>query len=152
MPFLLFLILLMLIGGMSDAASTASLVLKGTVTADYQITSVPTPSADTLDIVNGETNKLVADITEYTNNPSGYKVTASSSNGGLLKNGTIDQTAYTLSYAGGSPVTLSSSPSTVKTAVSAGTQLSEVKVSVTARPGALMGTYTDTVTLSIEAP
>jgi len=138
------------------AASSGTLLLQGVVAATYNI-SVATDGANnvSLNILGGGSNQSVANVTETANNAGGYKIQASSVNNGLLKNGSIDSLAYTLKYGAGSPVSLTTSAQTVYTSPtlsSAVTNIQNVKVSHTAKPTALAGTFSDTVTLSISAP
>lgn len=137
-----------------QAASTGTLVLTGVVGAKYDLVVTPNSSASTLNISDGESAKLVATVNEKTNNHTGYKIKMSSANGGLLKNGTIDSVAYTLSYNNATAVTPSTTAATVKTSTSAalGGVNSDVKVTFTGHTTALAGTYSDTLTFSIEAP
>lgn len=150
-----FIVALSLISGTAFGATTGTLVLTGVVGVLYSLTVNPTTAASNINITAGETATLVATVSETSNNPLGYKITMSSANAGKLKNGTLDETSYQVSYNNGSPVTLTTTPTTVKTVssmVSMGTVSSDVKVSVTAKPDALVGTYTDTITVTIGAP
>lgn len=142
---------------MASAATTGTLNLKGTVLATYNIIVTPI-SGDpnlSLDILSGETNKSVADVTEQSNNPAGYKIQALSANGGLLKNGTVDSVAYTIKYGAGSSVSLTTTAQTLFTSAALTTPANNtqnVKVSFAGKPSALAGDFTDTVTFSISAP
>lgn len=138
------------------AASTGTLTISGTVALVNDITVTPNASATALNITGGETAKLVASVTENSNNLNGYKIKMSSQNGGQLVNGSNSniKTAYKVGYNGQSSVSLSTGTTDMKT-VSSLTGLtsasSDVKVDVTALPSAAAGTYSDTITVSIVA-
>lgn len=138
------------------AASTGTLLLQGVVNLVNDIVITANANATTLNILGGETNKLVASVAETSNNLLGYHIEMSSANAGQLKH-TIDsskQTAYTVSYNGGAAVALTATPQTVKNVASLSglaTANSNVNVNVTAYPTAIAGTYQDTVTISIVA-
>lgn len=140
----------------AQAASTGTLLIQGTVSLVNDIVITPTANATTLNITGGETSKLVATVAETSNNLTGYKIQMSSVNAGKLIH-TVDNTKltpYTVSYNGGSGVSLTTSPQTVKTVASLSglaTATSNVNTSVTALPTAIAGTYQDTITVSIVA-
>lgn len=140
----------------AQAASTGTLLLQGTVALVNDIVINAQSGATTLDIVGGETGKLVAVVDETSNNLNGYTIEMSSANSGLLVHTTdsSQSTSYTVSYDGGSSVTLSSTPQTVKNVSSLSgltTVSSDVNVDVAANATAIAGTYQDTVTISIVA-
>jgi hypothetical protein len=140
----------------SLAASSGNLLIEGTVTAVNDITITPNPNATNLDIVAGETNKLVVSVSETSNNLSGYQIKMSSANAGKLIHSTDNtkMTDYTVSYDGASAVALSATEQTVKTVSSLSgltTVSSDVTVSVTAYPTAPAGVYQDTITIAIVA-
>lgn len=147
---------LLLSASLAQAASSGTLSISGTVATVFDLTvTATTPANSTLDILGGETNKKVADVSETSNNSAGYKITMSSLNNGLLKNGSIDSVGYQVSYNGGGNVTPSSSAATVKTSGTLSaltTATSTVRVTFTGKPTALAGTYSDTLTFVIAAP
>ncbi|MGE3260668.1 MAG: hypothetical protein AB7K68_02705 [Bacteriovoracia bacterium] len=141
----------------ANAASSGTLLLSGVVPLvnDIAITANGSNNS-TLNISGGETAKLVASVSETSNNSSGYTVTLSSANAGQLKlaSDATKKTAYQISYNGGSYVSPAVSPATVKTVSSLGTlttNSSPVRVNVTAFANAPAGTYSDTITLAIVA-
>lgn len=136
------------------AATTGTLQLQGIVGTTFSISVASQTGAMNLDILNGESAKLVGIATETTNNSAGYKVTMSSANGGELKNGSLDFVQYKVSYNGGTAVTPTLLAATVKTSSvpqPAGVS-SNITVTFTGKPTALAGTYSDTLTLTIAAP
>lgn len=139
------------------AATTGTLNLSGTVAVVSELTVTANGSNNSsLDIVNGESNKLVGSATETSNNLAGYKIKLSSTNGGELRNTTDSSkmTTYKVSYNGDTPATPSTTATTVKNVSSLGaltTEISEIRVDVDAASTAAAGTYTDTLTLSIES-
>lgn len=135
-------------------ATTGTLILQGIVGTTYSISVASQTGAMTLDILNGESAKLVGVATETSNNGAGYKVTMSSANNGELKNSTLDQVQYKVSYNGGTAVTPSSTAAVVKTSSvpQAAGVTSNIAVTFTGKPTAVAGTYSDTLTLTIAAP
>jgi hypothetical protein len=140
----------------AHAASNGTLLIQGTVNLVNDIVITPNSSATALNITSGESAKLVATVAETSNNLTGYKIQMSSANASKLVH-TADNTKstpYTVSYAGGSAVTLSSTAQTVKTVSSLTgltTTTSNVSATVTALPTAIAGTYQDTITVAIVA-
>ncbi len=139
------------------AASSGVLTLSGTVDLVNDIVITPNGTNNTsLDIVNGETAKLVASAAETSNNASGYTVEISSLNGGELRHATdaSKKTVYQISYDAGTYAQPSVTPAAVKTVASLPgltTDNSDINVNVTAFPSAIAGTYSDTVTIAISA-
>ena len=152
----LLLVTLLVIGQSAYSASTGTLFLSGTIAAVNDLVITPYADATNLNIITGETAKLVAKATETSNSLAGYRISARSANASKLVN-TINSgyyTTYTFSYNGGSYITLSSSDQDVKNVSSLDgltTQESDIRVNVAAFPTGPAGTYTDTVTLSIIA-
>lgn len=141
----------------SIAADTGTLLLQGVVTVVNSLAVTPNGTNNTtLDIVNGESGKLVASVAETSNNLTGYKINAKSLNGSELRNNSdaTKKTTYTLSYDGGSAVSLTTSYQQVKNVSSLSaltTNNSNVNVNVNAYASAPAGTYEDTVTFQIVA-
>ncbi len=140
----------------AHAASTGTLLLQGTVALTNDIVVTPAGSNNTtLDIVGGQ-SVLVATVAETSNNLTGYKINAKSDNGSELRNGSdaTKKTTYTLSYDGGSAVTLTTSYQQVKNVSSLSgltTNNSNVNATVAAYAAAPAGAYSDTVTFQIVA-
>lgn len=140
------------------AASSGTINLVGTVSLVNDITITPNGNTASLNIVIGETNKLVASVDEISNNLAGYSIQMYSLNSGKLKH-TGDGTKFTtyqISYDGAPMVTppSSSAPVTVKsvsTVTGLITDTSNVNINVLSYPSALAGQYTDVVTLSVVA-
>lgn len=150
----LFGILLSLLSVPSHAATTGTLQLQGVVPANCNVVVTPNGSNLNLDIVNGESNRLIATSNEMCNNLSGYKINVKSTNGGELRNtgNASVKTTYQISY-GGQTVTPTTAYQTVKNVTvlnSPANVNSEVRINVTAYPNAIAGTYSDTVTVQIE--
>lgn len=145
-----------LIATTTFAADTGTLLISGTVAAVNDISISPS-SYTTLNITGGESNRLVAQATETSNNLAGYKINMKSVNASKLVHNSDSSkyTGYTVTYGSSATVyTLTTSDQTVKNVSSLpGLQsaLSDIKVSVTAYPSAPAGTYSDTITLSIVA-
>lgn len=152
----LLLLTVLLLGSMAQAASSGTLLLSGTVAAINDLNIVPNVDATNLNISGGELAKQVAVATETSNSLNGYRISMKSLNGSKLQH-TVDNskfTTYTISYDGGSYVSLSTSDQTVKNVSSLNgltTQTSNIKVNVVAYPTAPAGVYSDLVTVSIVA-
>jgi len=138
------------------AAATGTLIISGTISPVNDLTITPTVDATNLNIIAGETAKLVASATETSNSLTGYKIRMKSLNSSKLVN-TVNatyHTNYTISYNGGSYLTLSNVDQDVKNVSSLSgltTQNSDIKVNVTAYPTGPAGVYSDTITVSIIA-
>jgi hypothetical protein len=137
-------------------AQSATLFLSGTVTLLNTAVITPLPESQSLNILEGEKDRLVARVTETSNSPRGYRILASSENGSKLIH-TTDKSAfvpYTLSYGGAPSVQLANFNQEVKrvpTVEGMVTNTSEVRVTFDKQPQAPVGTYTDTVSISISA-
>lgn len=147
----------LLLGQAAMAASSGDLLLKGVVGVVNEIVVSAEGTANTtLDIRNGETQKLVGRASETSNSLTGYTITMSSANGGKLQH-TVDSTkstTYTVEYNGGAAVTPTTAGSVVKNVTSLSgltTNESLIKVNVVAYNAAPAGTYQDTLTLTIAA-
>lgn len=156
-PFSLFAAVLALGCSSAQAADTGTLLLQGTVAVVNNIVVTPNGSNNTsLDIVGGASGVLVASVAETSNNLTGYKINVKSLNGSELRNSAdaTKKTTYTLSYDGGSAITLTSSYQQVKNVSSLSgltTNNSNVNATVAAYAAAPAGTYNDTVTFQIVA-
>lgn len=137
----------------SIAATSGTLLLKGSVAPKLSIEVTPEAIASTLPLDISQTDTKVASVREKSNSNSGYKVTISSSNLGSLKRDSGSELfAYTLKYDGAalnlaSPVEqIHSSPASVNVS-------KDVTISYTGVPAEEMvaGDYTDIVTFSISA-
>jgi spore coat protein U-like protein len=130
----------------SANTTTGTIQLRGSVASTCTI--AVTDAAQSLNIVSGESNKQVGSIVENCNNGTGYVVTISSANQGVLKTTSGASTpAYTLRYDSQSG-TLASALAVTRD----GAQFNrEVTVGVTlpASANAVAGSYSDTLTLTI---
>lgn len=153
--------LLFLVAGLiavsAQAVTTGTLVISGTVASINDIVINPnTTNKDSLDIINGESNINVADVDEMSNNLNGYKIMMSSDNASKLVHGINPaySTTYTVSYDGGPFISLTTTPTEVKNSGSLTgltSDNSSVDVAVAAFATAPAGTYSDTITISIQA-
>lgn len=136
----------------SFAATSGSLLLKGTIAPILSIAVTPEAIASTLDLTASPSNLKVASVQEKSNSNTGYKVTISSANLGVLKNGSDDSVTYSMSY-DGSAVNLASPVVQNHSAAAAVTVNKDVKISYTGRPQdeLVAGDYTDTITFTIAA-
>jgi hypothetical protein len=138
----------------ATAATTATLVLKGTVPAVLSISLVAETLATNLPLTQTQAASKVATVTESSNSASGYKVTISSINAGKLvrANGT-EQFPYTLSYGSQAGINLTSQYVASNPQGSAVNRTQDVKISYQGVPAEQMvaGDYTDTLTFTIAA-
>lgn len=138
------------------AQNSAELFISGNVALINTAEVFPLPESQSLNILGGELERLVARVNETSNNPRGYKVLVSSQNGSKLKHTTQPDVfvPYTFSYGGAPSIVLANFNQEVKRVPSVEglvTTTSEVRVSLDKQPQALVGTYTDTVSISISA-
>ena len=139
------------------ASDSDDLILSGTVPEVTSITVTGNASATTLDIINGETGTLVASSSEESNSLGGYKITMHSTNNGFLQNtsNATVKTAYQINYGSAGYLTpgTSGSPVDVVTVAGTGSKITNsrnINVNVTALASAGVGTYSDTVTFTIQ--
>lgn len=143
----------------SFAATSGDITISGSIAPILSI-SLSTNTYNTLDLVNGG-DTSVATATEQCNDLDGYKIYGYSVNGSELRkdgSSTTYKTAYTVKYDGaGTGVSLGAGVGNrvelKDSGVLAGlTQdTSDLTVNVTAAPNLPEGTYSDTITLQIEA-
>lgn len=124
-----------------SAATSGTLVLTGTIP---QKISIEITQLNPVDLEYGS-DSLVASVLEKSNSPTGYVIRASSQSGGKL--GDIP---YTLSYDGGSFVTLEMMK-TLKTVSSQSHKIVHNSNVTVKSLGELAGSYSDTITISIES-
>lgn len=149
----------LLVGTSALAASSGTLLLQGTVGVvnDIVVTAAAGNANTTLDIVNGETGKLVGTATETSNNLLGYKIRIASATGGELRNtqDATKKTTYKVKYNGATtgvtPTVAGVEVKNVAALSGLTTVTSNIAVDVTAYATAPAGTYADTLTVSIQA-
>lgn len=153
MKHLLFSLTLLSVTPLSFGATSADLILKGTVAPILDISIAHEAAASTLNLAAPASNVKVATLTEKSNHAAGYKVKAKSQNGGKLVN-TADQNSfvtYSLTY-DGSNVPLGTSPAQVfSTANQKGTFAKDLRISYGQPSGLSAGSHEDTVQFTIEA-
>lgn len=136
------------------AATSGTLLLKGTVAPILSIDVQANASATTLDLVNGEPDTVIANVAEQSNAANGYTVTLSSQNAGQLVNQTLNSQVvdYTLTYGGqlydlstGDGVFTDGNPGTGQVVNK------DVSINIVGNNTLAAGDYTDTVTFTIAA-
>jgi spore coat protein U-like protein len=143
------LVALALAAGAAAANTSGTIRLQGSVAA--RCTVAVTDAQQSLNIVGGETSKQVGTVVENCNSGSGYTVSISSVQGGVLRSqaagaGAI---AYSLSY-GGVAGALTTALAVVRDGAAFDRSV-PVAVSMPANPQAIAGAYTDTITITIAA-
>lgn len=137
----------------SFAATTGTLSLSGTVAPMTAITVTADPNASNLPVGQSATGLKVATVNELSNSKTGYTVSLSTANGGLLKEvDGSDALAYTLSY-NGVEVAFSSGTATISNVSSRTTGLGSSKDLAISFSAAFLNadSYTDTLTFTIAA-
>jgi len=137
------------------AATTDTLLLKGTVPAVVDIDVVPTTLATTLPLDTTQVNGHVADVVTKWNTLNGARIVVSSANGGQLRHASVTTSVinYTL-QAPGVPAFSLASPQTFDDPVSGPQNIIQaLGINYTGVPYDLLveGDYTDTVTFTISA-
>lgn len=149
-------LLVLMLSSVSDAATTGSLSLSGAVTEGISIVvDSSNGNAAALDLSTSQSTLNIATITENSNSSTGYTISAKSTNAGKLKHSSLsDNVPYTIKYAGGAAVTLTTSDQVVKTQSTGGVYTgvsSPVTIQYTGSSGISAGTYSDTITFTIAA-
>ena len=132
--------------GIPMTASAATLDISGTVAAQCYISV--TDLGVSLDLVNGETAKNVASISETCNDPDGYTVSFSSTDGQLNGPTGFDE-GYTINYDSVSAGDLATATQSVAHAAPAWNSSNNLQVNLAGNSQLAAGTYTDTITISI---
>lgn len=148
----LLLALLLTLTFTAQAATTGTLLLKGTVAEVLSIEVAPETIAVNLPLDVSQVDTKVAMVNEISNSSTGYKVTISSANLGYLKLTTGSATfPYQLKY-GTSTVDLANSSVFTNATVGPANVSKDVTISYTGVPASDMqeGEYADTVTFVIE--
>lgn len=146
---------LLVLSTSSFAATSGTLVLRGSVQRVLSISVSAESIAQTLDLSTNKTDLKVATVNEKSNSKNGYKVSISSANLGKLKRADGPEVfSYTMKY-GTQAVNLGSAQEDLVISSTAGTVNvnKDVSVSYTGIAQDLMveGTYEDTVTFTIAA-
>lgn len=139
---------------------SASITLSGTVNRTSAITVTPQNNYNSLDLVNGETEKAVAVVNELSNDKAGYAVTLTSLGAGPTSQaqlrpatpGNPDAIPYSLKY-GSASVALVQGTATL-TAAGARTSGAGINhllvVTIPSSGGVNADTYSDTLQLTIQ--
>lgn len=143
-------------GGQETCSDTAELVISGTVLPICNIEVAATVAATALNISGGESATTIANVTEQSNSPAGYTVSVSSLNNGNLKHATIagEEFAYQLSYDGAASFSPTTAPAVVKTSgplPGFTTDVSAVQITFPAQATAMVGTYSDTLSFTLQS-
>jgi len=151
------LLITLLLSGNLFAAISGDITISGVVPSTISI-SLNQSTYTSIDIVNGGDHS-VATATETCSDLDGYKIYGYSTNGSQLQNtgNAAIKTAYQVKYDGGSATSLGAGVGNKVQLKDSGaltastTDTSAVVVDVTAFAAAPAGTYSDTITLQIEA-
>lgn len=136
----------------SLAATTGTLLLKGTVPRLLELTVTPTTLATTLPLSTTQTNSVVASVQEKSNALLGYTVNISSANLGKLVHQSITTSVinYVLKY---NSQTVNLAAGQGFSELTRGVKNRSIEVSYTGVPeiDLIEGDYTDTVTFTMVA-
>lgn len=135
------------------AATTGTLLFKGTVPQVLSVAVTTETIATSLPLDTSQTNTKIATVQEKSNSQTGYKVTISSTNQGkLVRTGGSEQFAYSMSY-NNATLNLNSSVVLTNPASSAVSVNKDVRITYTGVPNEQMvaGDYVDTLTFTIAA-
>ncbi len=147
---------LLLISGLMMAATTGTLALQGSIAQVLSLTITPVSGVNNnLDLSTNKINLVVGAVQEVSNSATGYKILLTSANAGKIKHTTNAAFVnYTARY-NGSAVTLSTTAQTIfnQGTVAAYNVSKNFDISYTGVAAATMveGTYTDTLTFTIQA-
>ncbi len=140
--------------GQAFAATSGTLLLRGTVPRLLEITVSPEPIASTLPLDTTQANTLVAVVNEKSNSKTGYSVSVSSANQGKLVHEIESSSVvnYNLRY-NGNAVDLVNGQSFSYSGAGANNNNRNVDISYTGIDHDLLieGDYSDTVTFTISA-
>ncbi len=128
------------------SASAATLNISGTVAAQCSVSV--TDLGVSLDLVNGETARNVASISETCNDPDGYTVSFSSTDGQLNGPTGFDE-GYTINYDTLSTADLAAAAQSVAHAAPAWDSSNNLQINLAGNSQLAAGAYTDTITISI---
>jgi hypothetical protein len=149
----LFGLALMLGSVSSMAATTATLNLKGIIPVILDISVAAETLATNLPLDQAVNAQKVGTVTERSNSGTGYKVSASSANGGkLVRTGdTSSFITYQMSYSSNT-IALNTTPTQIAKSSARGQFNRDLRISYS-KPAdyTASGEYTDTVTLTIAA-
>lgn len=132
----------------ASAANSDQIKLRGSVDGICDI--VVTDLGVSLNLVDGESNRVVGSVEETCNNPDGYTLSFESANAGSMNGPLNTEVAYSFNYDSISAASLDSSQSLVRPGPRFGL-LNEVAVSITGQSTLPAGLYSDTITVSIAA-
>jgi spore coat protein U-like protein len=136
--------------GSAQAAGPTSgqIIIRGTVGAICVIGVVD--YATNLDLVAGENDRAVGQVNETCNNPDGYSVSFSSTEGGMMVGPLGAQSAYRVNYDTIADTSLATDAEIVRPDPQWGAQ-HELTVNVDGQSELPAGEYQDTVTVTISA-
>ncbi len=143
-------------GPSTRCSDKASLVISGSVPAICNIEMQAKAAATALNVLAGESSKSIANVVEQSNVPAGYTVSVSSLNNGKLKHNSVasELVSYQLSYDGGANFSPSSAAAIVKNSGPLSgftTDNSDLKITFPAKPTAMVGVYSDTLSFTIQS-
>ncbi len=133
----------------SAQPSSGSIGLRGGVPVDCAL--FINQSSQTVDIVNGVSNLTLGSVGERCNSGTGYTVTISSANGGVMLSQGAQAVPYSIQWHDTGLRSLTTPVVMSRGGARAYLTTRSFRVTVPAQPQALAGVYTDTITMTIAA-
>lgn len=136
-------------GGSAAAANDGRVILRGAVDTDCAL--LVNDHGKSVDIVNGVSNFTLGSVGESCNSGSGYTVTLSSANNGLMLNERGDAVGYSINWHDSGLRDLTAPVVLTRTGARPFLTTRSFRVTVPATPQAIAGDYSDLITMTIAA-
>ena len=131
----------------ATAATSGTVKLQGTVALNCTV--AVTDLNQSLNLVSGESARQVGEVKETCNSGTGYSISISSANGGVLKNENSGSVRYQVAYDGQANY-LTTALAVPRATAQFGKTI-PLTVSLDGSANAIAGSYSDTVTITIAA-
>lgn len=132
----------------ASAAASGQIELRGSVGAVCEI--IVTDLGVSLDLVNGESARVVGSVEETCNDPDGYTLSFASDNSGSMNGPLNTEVDYSFNYDSISAASLASDQSLARPGPRFGLQ-NDVAVNIAGQSNLPAGQYRDTITITIAA-
>ncbi len=147
--------LVLSINEVSAATASGNLNLSGTISEAVALIVTPTANATNLNLSSNASDVSIASVAESSNAANGYRILARSTNGSKLVHNADSsmQLGYTIKYGASAAITLTTTDAVVKTQNVGANYVgvnSAVSISYSAGTTLKAGTYTDTITFTVE--
>jgi len=148
-----FVVLMLLVVVVTATAFSADLVISATVAASVSVSVANTNAVPLTLTTAGAQTKKVGEAT-FSSNTTGWTVSVSSLNNGVLLGGAGASVAYTLQIADimGTSTALTTAVKTFSQTLKMNALVKDVSITYTGVPTLAADTYSDTVTITVSAP